>query len=116
MSCSNRYRFKFNEYVSSLCREVDRKLSTICINNIINLINFQQKGTLRKSISEAKFGYCSLIWLFYGRELRRKSTHILKGNNGSFNDLLFAAKSLMAQTASIFKEIKLTRKKQKKSM
>ena len=49
-----------------------------------------------KSFVEAQFGYCSLVWMFNGREINRKINHIherslrivYRDYNSSFKDLL----------------------------
>ena len=84
----------FNEYVSSLCKKADRKLSVL--SRLSKLMSFQQRRLLMKSFVEAKFGYCPLVWMFHGREINRKINHIherslrivYRDYNSSFKDLL----------------------------
>ena len=64
----------FNEYVSSLCKKADRKLSVL--SRLSNLRSFQQRRLLMKSFVEAQFGYYPLVWMFHVREINRKINHI----------------------------------------
>ena len=83
----------FNEYVSSLFKKASRKLSVL--SRLSNLMSFQQKRLLMKSFVEVQFGYCPLVWMFYGRKISRKVNHIherslriaYRGYNSSFKDL-----------------------------
>ena len=49
----------FNEYVFSLCKKAGRRLSVL--SRLSNLISFQQRTLLLKSLVEAQFGYCPLV-------------------------------------------------------
>ena len=65
-------------------------------------MSLQQRRLLIQSFLEAQFGYCSLVWMFHGRELNSKINRIherslrivLKGYNSSFNGLLKMNKSV----------------------
>ena len=97
----------FNEYVSSLCKKAGEKLSVL--SRLANLLNFQQSGFLMKSIVESQFGCYPLVWMFHGKELKRKINHIherslrivYKDYNSSFNDLLQKEESVCIQHRSI---------------
>ena len=39
-------------------------------------MSFQQRRLLIKSLVEAQFGYCLLVWMFHAREIYRKINHI----------------------------------------
>ena len=39
-------------------------------------MSFQQRRLLMKSFVAAQFGYCPLVWMFNGRELYRKISHV----------------------------------------
>ena len=94
-SCNRqRFNLSFNEYFSSLCKKAGRKLSVWSI--LSNLMSFHQKRLLMKSLVEAQFGYCPLVWMFHGRETNKKINHIherslrilYRDYNSSFKDLL----------------------------
>lgn len=62
---------------------------------ISNHVKFQQRKILMKSIVEAQFGYCPLVWMLHGRELnsrlnliQERLSIVYKDYNSSFNDLL----------------------------
>ena len=84
----------FDEYVSSLCKKTGRKLSVL--SRLSNLMSFQQRRLLLKSFVKAQFGYCPLVWMFHGREIKRKINQIhersqrivYRDYNSSFKDLL----------------------------
>ena len=64
-------------------------------------MSFQQRVCLMISF-EAKFEYCTLIWMFHGGELNTKINHmgerplrsVHKDHNNSFNDLFKKGKSV----------------------
>ena len=58
----------FYEDVPSFCKEADRKLSFL--SKLSNVISFQQRRLLMKSFVEAQFGYCPLVWMSLGREIK----------------------------------------------
>ena len=60
--------------VSSLCKKAGRKLSIL--SRLSNLMSFQQRRILMKSFVKAQFGYCPSVWMFCGREIKRKISHI----------------------------------------
>ena len=64
----------FNEYVSSFCKKAGRKLSVL--SRLSNLMSLQQRRPLMKSLVEAQFGYCPLVWMFHDEEINRKISHI----------------------------------------
>ena len=64
----------FNKYVSSLCKKAGRKLSVL--SRLSNLMSFQQRRLLLKSLVEPQFRHCPLIWIFHGREISRKINRI----------------------------------------
>ena len=64
----------FHEYVSSLRKKASRKLPVL--SRSPNLMSFQQRRLLIKSLVEAQFGYCLLVWMFHAREIYRKINHI----------------------------------------
>ena len=84
----------FNEYVSSLCKKVGKKLSLLA--RLSNVMSIKQRRVLMKSFIESQFGYCPLIWMFHGRGLNNKINHlherslriVYKDNNSSFKELL----------------------------
>ena len=55
-----------------------------------------QRRVLTKSVIEAQFGYCPLVWMFHGRVLNRKINHlherslriVYKDSISSFHELL----------------------------
>ena len=63
----------FNEYVSSLCKKVGKKLSLLA--RLSNVMSIKQRRVLMKSFIESQFGYCPLIWMFHGRGVNNKINH-----------------------------------------
>ena len=51
-----------------------RKLSVL--SRLLNLMSFQQKRLLMKSIVEIQFGYFPLVCMFHDREINRRIIHI----------------------------------------
>ena len=59
-------------------------------------MSFQQRRLLLKSFVKAQFGYCPLVWMFHGREIKRKINQIhersqrivYRDYNSSFKNLL----------------------------
>ena len=79
--------------MSSLCKKAGKKLSVPA--RLSNFITIKQRTVLMKSFIESQFGYCPLIWMFYGRgvnkinHLHERSIRIVyKDNNSSFKELL----------------------------
>ena len=65
----------FNEYISSLSLQKSLQQTPHFIK-LSNLMSVQQRKLLMKSFVEAQIGYCSLVYMFHGRELNRKVTPI----------------------------------------
>ena len=63
----------FDEHVSNLCKKPGRKLSVLARLSIY--MTLTKRRVLMKSIIEAQFGYCPLVWMFHGRVLSRKTNH-----------------------------------------
>ena len=63
----------FDEHVSNLCKKAGRKLSVLA--RLSSYMALTQRRVLMKSIIEAQFGYCPLVWMFHGRVLSRKTNH-----------------------------------------
>ena len=66
-------RTSFDEHVSNLCKKAGRKLSVSA--RLSSYMALTQSRVLMKSIIEAQFGYCPLVWMFHGRVLSRKTNH-----------------------------------------
>ena len=85
---------KFNDYVFCLCKKAGQKLSVL--KRVSYQMKFKQRKVLMKSFIESQFDYCSLIWMFCGREANKKINHIherslrivYKDYSSSFIDLL----------------------------
>ena len=63
----------FDEHVSNLCKKAGRKLPVLA--RLSSYMALTQRRVLMKSIIEAQFGYCPLVWVFHGRVLSRKTNH-----------------------------------------
>ena len=87
-------RTSFDEHVSNLCKKAGRKLSVLA--RLSSYMALTQSRVLMKSIIEAQFGYCPLVWMFHGRVLNRKINHlherslriVYKDSVSSFHELL----------------------------
>ena len=66
-------RTSFDEHVSNLYKKAGRKLSVLA--RLSSYMALTQRRVLMKSIIEAQFGYCPLVWMFHGRVLSRKTNH-----------------------------------------
>ena len=79
-----------DEHVSNLFKKAGRKLSVL--PRLSSYMTLTQRRVLIKSFVGAHFGYCPLVWIFYGRALNRKISHSLrivyKDNISSFHELL----------------------------
>ena len=43
---------------------------------VCNILNQEPRRTLMKAFIESQFGYCSLIWIFCGRNLNNRINHL----------------------------------------
>ena len=43
---------------------------------VCNILNQERRRTLMKAFIESQFGYCSLIWIFCGRNLNNRINHL----------------------------------------
>ena len=83
-----------NGYVSSLHKNAGSKLSVL--SRLSNLISFQQRRLLMKSLVKVQFEYCPLVWIFHGRKVNRKINQmherllriVYRDYSSSFKDLL----------------------------
>ena len=64
----------FNEYVSSSCKKVGKKLSVLA--RLASFMSIKQRRVLMKSLIQSQFGYCLLIWMFHGRGVNNKINHL----------------------------------------
>ena len=84
----------------------------------MRLQSIKQRAVLKKSFIKSQFGYCLLIWIFYGRgvnneinHLHERSLHIgYKDNNSSFKELfekdnsfIVHFKNIQSLTIELFK-------------
>ena len=60
----------FNEYMSSLCKKLGKKLSVLA--RLSNFMSIKQRRVLMKSFIESQFGYRPSIWMFRGRGVNNK--------------------------------------------
>ena len=63
----------FDEHASNLYKKAGRKLFVLARLSIY--MTLTKRRVLMKSIIEAQFGYCPLVWMFHGRVLSRKTNH-----------------------------------------
>ena len=83
-----------------MCAKANRKLDAF--SRVANFITFEQTKLLYNSFIMPNFGYCSLIWMFYGKTANETINRIQKR----------ALRSLYNDFSSSFKEL-LTRSDQK---
>ena len=84
----------FNEYMSSLCKKADKKLSVLV--RLSNFMSIKQRRVLTKSFIESQLVYCPLIWMLLGRGVNNKTNNlherslciVYKDSNSSFKDPL----------------------------
>ena len=60
-----------------MTKKSGRKLCVLAI--LSNYMSFKQRRILMKAFTEAQFDHCPLVWMFYGRVLNRKTSHLRKG-------------------------------------
>ena len=65
---------KFDEYVLSQCKKAGKKLTALI--RISKFMTFAQRRNIMKAFIESQFGYCSLVWMFYGRQTNARINHI----------------------------------------
>ena len=65
---------KFDKYVAVNCAKANRKLSVLL--KLSKFLYLGQRRTLFKSIIEAQFKYCPLIWMFCSRNCNKKTNRL----------------------------------------
>ena len=100
---------KFNEHVSNICLNANRKLSAL--TRMAKYLNFKNKRVLYKAFSafESQFKYCPLVWMFHSRTLNNKINRlheralriVYNDYITSFDDLLIKDRSFTVHHRNI---------------
>ena len=61
---------KFDEYISNVCKKVQRKLTVL--TRIKKYLDFKKLQLLLKTFFDSQFKYCPLTWIFYNRTTNNK--------------------------------------------
>ena len=84
----------FENHASSLCKKASQKLHALA--RIVNNMDLSKCKCLIKAFVTSQFNYCPLIWMFYSRELNKRTNSIreralrlvYQDNSLSFAELL----------------------------
>ena len=84
----------FENHASSLCKKASQKLHALA--RIANNMDLSKRKCLIKAFVTSQFNYCPLIWMFYSRELNKRTNSIreralrlvYQDNSLSFAELL----------------------------
>ena len=84
----------FENHASSLCKKTSQKLHALA--RIVNNMDLSKRKCLIKAFVTSQFNYCPLIWMFYSRELNKRTNSIreralrlvYQDNSLSFAELL----------------------------
>ena len=64
----------FNSHLSILCKKFGQKVTALA--RIVKLLPFYKRRILLKTFIESQFSYCTLVWMFYSRQMNRKINHV----------------------------------------
>ena len=56
--------------MSNTCSKANRKLSTL--TRVAKFLPFKKRHILFKAFIESQFKYCTLVWMFHGRQIDDK--------------------------------------------
>ena len=61
---------KFDKHVSNVCSNANRKLCAL--TRVAKFLPFKKRRILYKAFIELQFKYCTLVWMFHGRQIDDK--------------------------------------------
>ena len=61
---------RFEKHVSNICLTANRKLSTL--TRVAKFVPLKKRRILFKAFIEPQFQYCTLVWMFHGRQVNDK--------------------------------------------
>ena len=64
---------KFKEHILKQYKKAGKTLSVS--GRVCHILNFERRRPLMKAFIESQFGYCPLVWMFYGRQENNRINH-----------------------------------------
>ena len=69
---------KFGKHVSNICSKANRKL--IALTRVAKFLRFKKSRILFTVFFESQVRYCSLLWMFHGRQINGKLSKLQERN------------------------------------
>ena len=89
-------KLKFDKHVFNICAKDNKKVSTL--RRVAKFLPFQKRPILLKALTQSKFKYCPLVWMFHRRQINDKVNKLhKKALRIVYNDTITSFEELLVQ-------------------